>query len=150
MQRLVSIPYSHPTSLNPFNAYSARYDETQLYLNNLPPVVDGEPSTTNLRYGISSTANRPLNHGLEFVPPTGASPIAKPQPIVPAFPPENGEEDRVPKSPKAIRGPLSSLHAIFGITKKSNREFDGSHRLVSVEAPFKYITSTYYSIWFDF
>jgi hypothetical protein len=146
---MASIPYSHPT-LNSFNAYSARYDKTQLYLNNLLPVMDREPSTTNLNGGINSTVDSSLNHESAFVPSAGASPITVPQPIVPAFSPENCEEGRVPKTPTTIRRPFSSLHAMFEITKKGNREFDGSHRLVSVEAPFKYITSTYYSIRFHF
>jgi hypothetical protein len=143
---MAPIPYSHPTSLNSFNAYSARYDETKLYLNNLPPVVDREPSTTNLHCGMNSTANSALNHESEFMPPAGASPITEPQPIVPAVSPENGEEGRVSKTPHSPRQELSSLHAMFGITKKRNREFDDRHRLSRVEAPFKYITGTYYSI----
>ena len=150
MQKMDSIPYSHPTSLNSFDAYSARYDETQLYLNNLPPVVDREPSTTNLHGGMNSTANSALNHESEFMPPASASTIIEPQPIVPAFSPENDEEGRVPKASHTPRRALSSLHAMFGINKKRNREFDESHRSSRVEAPFKYITSTSYSIWFLF
>jgi hypothetical protein len=140
-----SIPYSYPTSLNSFNAYSARNDETQIYLNNHPP-VDREPSTSNIPGGISSTANSARNHESEFVPPAGASPITEPQPIVPAVSPENGEEGRVSKTPHSPRQELSSLHAMFGITKKRNRELNNRHRLSRVEAPFKYIIGTYYSI----
>jgi hypothetical protein len=143
---MASIPYSHPTSLNSFNAYSARYDEIQLSLNNLPPVVDREPSIRNLQGGMNSTADSPLNHKSEFILSARASSITEPQPIVPSFSLENGEEGRVPKTANTIRRPLSSLHAMFGTTKKRNREFNDSHRSVRVNTPFKYITGTYYSI----
>lgn len=62
MERKAFSPYSHPTSLNSFNAYPARYDEPQLYLNDLPPVMDREPLTTNLHVGINPAANSPLDH----------------------------------------------------------------------------------------
>lgn len=144
---MASIASSHQNPLRSFEAYSARYDETQLYLNSLPPAVDREPSTTNLDGVINSAADSPLNHASEFVSLADASPIPDPPPIESGYSPENGEEGRVLRSLHKTRRVPSSLRAIFGIMMtECNREFDDSHRPASVEAPLKYITSRYYSI----
>jgi hypothetical protein len=144
---MVSGTSSLPNALGSFEAYSARYDQTQFYLNSLPPAVDREPSTTNLDGAINSAADSPSNHASEFIPPAGASPIAEPPPPESGFSPENGEEDCVPGPLQKTRRVLSSLHAIFGMMMtKCNREFDDSHKPTSVKAPLKYTTSSCYSI----
>jgi hypothetical protein len=143
---MASISSSQQTPASSFEAYSARYDETQFYLNSLPPTVDREPSTTNLDGVVNSAADGPLNHVSESVPPAGASPFPDPPPIESGFSPGNGEEGRVPSTLHEIPRMLSSLCTFFGTTITCKSDFDDSHRPACVEAPLKYIISRYYSI----